>query len=232
MPQSDCLIDGDRGERAAVADGYVERERAGRAEQRQVALHAEAAAVGRRLHRVERNVMAWRFSTSSSMVSSMSALSSSPSACMPPVPSMHAQRTAIDVELEARPPSRRPRALRLPGGHVDQEIVPGLGGRAGALGAHRQRAVSGPSTYLPAEIGTRRAYNARGWLIHPPRRRTTPMAVELDHSFTTARSLDDSYATILDLERWSRASRERACSSAPARSRSRPRSRSRWARCR
>jgi len=28
-----------------------------------------------------------------------------------------------------------------------------------------------------------------------------PMAVELDHSFTTARTLDDSYATILDLER-------------------------------
>jgi carbon monoxide dehydrogenase subunit G len=27
------------------------------------------------------------------------------------------------------------------------------------------------------------------------------MAVELDHSFTTSRSLDDSYATILDLER-------------------------------
>jgi carbon monoxide dehydrogenase subunit G len=27
------------------------------------------------------------------------------------------------------------------------------------------------------------------------------MAVELDHPFTTARSLDDSYATILDLER-------------------------------
>ena len=28
-----------------------------------------------------------------------------------------------------------------------------------------------------------------------------PMAVELDHSFTTERALDDSYATILDLER-------------------------------
>jgi carbon monoxide dehydrogenase subunit G len=28
-----------------------------------------------------------------------------------------------------------------------------------------------------------------------------PMAVELDHSFTTTRTLDDSYATILDLER-------------------------------
>ena len=27
------------------------------------------------------------------------------------------------------------------------------------------------------------------------------MAVELDHSFTTTRTLDDSYATILDLER-------------------------------
>ena len=27
------------------------------------------------------------------------------------------------------------------------------------------------------------------------------MAVELDHSFTTARTLDDSYATILDLDR-------------------------------
>ncbi|HEY1480820.1 MAG TPA: SRPBCC family protein [Gaiellales bacterium] len=27
------------------------------------------------------------------------------------------------------------------------------------------------------------------------------MAVELDHAFTTARSLDDSYATILDLDR-------------------------------
>jgi carbon monoxide dehydrogenase subunit G len=27
------------------------------------------------------------------------------------------------------------------------------------------------------------------------------MAVELDHSFTTTRSIDDSYATILDLER-------------------------------
>src|SRR4029077_5570868 len=41
----------------------------------------------------------------------------------------------------------------------------------------------------------------RGVLSPILRRRTTRMAVNLEHSFSTARSIDDSYAVILDLDR-------------------------------
>ena len=60
---------------------------------------------------------------------------------------------------------------------------------------------SGPSAYLPAGIATPQAYNAGLARIHPSDHKDGTMAVELDHSFTTSRSLDDSYATIVDLER-------------------------------
>jgi carbon monoxide dehydrogenase subunit G len=60
---------------------------------------------------------------------------------------------------------------------------------------------SGPSAYLPAGIATPQAYNAGLARIHPSDHKDGSMAVELDHSFTTSRSLDDSYATIVDLER-------------------------------
>ena len=42
------------------------------------------------------------------------------------------------------------------------------------------------------------------------------MAVELDHSFTTAKPIDESFAAITDLERVVPASRAAACSRPPA----------------
>ena len=52
--------------------------------------------------RVERNTMSRRLSTSSSIVWWMFALSSSPRACIPPVPSLHAERGGVGGEFDAR----------------------------------------------------------------------------------------------------------------------------------
>ena len=70
-----------------------------------------AAAVGAVARRSSGTLMSWRLSTSSSIVCWMFALSSSPSACIPPVPS----RTRSDVASAVsstlvRPGPRRPRA--------------------------------------------------------------------------------------------------------------------------
>ena len=104
--------DGGGAERPVVGDREVERDRPGRAGERQVALHAEPAAVGRCSTPVERNMMSWRLRTSSSIVWWMLALSSSPSACIPPVP--FCTRSEVGVGGRARCSSprgrRRPRA--------------------------------------------------------------------------------------------------------------------------
>jgi carbon monoxide dehydrogenase subunit G len=55
---------------------------------------------------------------------------------------------------------------------------------------------SGPSRYSPGVSGIR-----RGYIEAPDQGEGTPLAVELDHSFTTSKSIDESFATITDLER-------------------------------
>jgi uncharacterized protein len=52
----------------------------------------------------------------------------------------------------------------------------------------------------PPGAASTEAYNAAPPAI-PNTAKDARMAVELDHPFTTARSIDDSYASILDLER-------------------------------
>ena len=63
--------------------------------------------------------------------------------------------------------------------------MPGRRGRPGPLRAHGDLALSGPNRCVPDGIDTRRGY----------------MATELDHSFSTTKSMDDSFAAITDLER-------------------------------
>ena len=118
----------------------------------------------------------------------MFALSSSPSACIPPVPS----RTRSDVASASSTMLAGLADLerRLPGGDVDQEVVPGLRRGSGAPGPHGEGAVLRPEL-CTCWIGMRGAYSNLD----------RHMAVELDHSFTTAKPIDESYATILDLER-------------------------------
>ena len=96
------LLDAARGaERAVVADREVERERPVRAA-RASGRPRRAAAPAALAPRVERNAMSWRLRTSSSIVWWMLALSSSPRACIPPVPSLHAQRGRVGGELGGR----------------------------------------------------------------------------------------------------------------------------------
>ena len=57
------------------------------------------------------------------------------------------------------------------------------------------------------------------------------MAVDLEHSFTTARSIDDSYAVILDLDRLIPCVEGGSVVERIGPEPSRARSRSRWARC-
>ena len=101
MPQSDCLsVRGSaacrrRRSRRRTRTGASPRAASGRPPPR-------ARRRRRRLDWVERNVMRSRLSTSSSIVCWMFALSSSPSACMPPVPSITRSEAPSTVELEGR----------------------------------------------------------------------------------------------------------------------------------
>ena len=146
--------------------------------QRQLAVDPVMPVVAADRRRTERDVPLCR--TSSSIVWRMLSWSSSSSVCIPPVPSRRAARSPSAVS-SARAVVEIER--RLPGGDVEQEVVPRLRGRAAALRLHRERRVVGsesaqsPGAYIP------------------------PMATELDHTFTTDKPIDESYASILDLER-------------------------------
>ena len=106
--------------------------------------------------------------------------------------------SAVSSTLHAAVVADRQR--RLPARHVDQQVVPRLGRRAGAAGAHRRASRSpGPSRYVPAGIAIARSLYCPRSPEHPATE-DDDMAVELDHPFTTSRPIDDSFATILDLE--------------------------------
>ncbi len=63
----------------------------------------------------------------------------------PPGALTHAKRRGVGVEHDAGLRGiLADLERRLPGGDVDQEVVPGLGRGAGAPGPHRERAVLGP----------------------------------------------------------------------------------------
>src|SRR6266511_6447997 len=59
-------------------------------------------------------------------------------------------------------------------------------------------ALSGPSWWVPAGSDTRRAYRPGS---QAPEQRSDRMATELEHSFTTKKPIDESFATVTDLER-------------------------------
>ena len=131
--------------------------------------------------------MACRFSTSSSIVSAMLALSSSPSACMPPVPS----RTRSDARPR-RAASSIARVVgdlerRLPGRHVDEQVVARLGRGARRPGPHGERSMLGPKPICASLDRHCRPYSERATRPGSLRARTMCMAVELDHPFSTAR---------------------------------------------
>ena len=137
--------DGAARERAVVADVEVERERARRARPASGRPARVEPPSPPARPRVERNVIAWRFRTSSSIVCSMFALSSSPSACIPPVPSSTRSDAASAVELDARGGGSSPTSS-VASQEVTwmQQVVAGLGRGAGAPGPHREGAVVGP----------------------------------------------------------------------------------------
>ena len=160
MPQSVCVTTAVRAELAVVADARgrtrsaASRRRASARPRRCI-----AAVAGCLAPRVERNTMSWRFRTSSSIVCWMFALSSSPSACIPPVPLLHAQRGRVGVELDAR------RAGSSPSSSVACQAVTWRSRSCPALAAAPPRLVRtasvafpGPSRCVPAGSDMRRAY--------------------------------------------------------------------------
>ena len=140
MPQSRLLDDGAC--RASARRRRRARSNAsGRVVPRSVSSpsHAEPA-VGAASPRSSGTRSPGRLRTSSSIVCWMFALSSSPSACIPPVPS----RTRSDV-ASASSSTLVPRRRRRPSSVASQavtwitQVVAGLGRRAGAPGPHRER---------------------------------------------------------------------------------------------
>jgi hypothetical protein len=53
----------------------------------------------------------------------------------------HAERPGVGAQLDARLVAHR--QCRLPRGDIDEQVVPGLGGRPAAAGAHAQGSVVG-----------------------------------------------------------------------------------------
>ena len=89
--------------------------------------------------RVERNSMSWRLSTSSSMVWWMFSTSSSPSSCIPPVPSCTRSERGVGLQLHGGVGGIfRDVQRRLPRGHVHDEVVAGLRRGAGPAGVDGQ----------------------------------------------------------------------------------------------
>ena len=111
--------------------------------ERQLALDVEDAA-GPGAAAVERKAISRRFRTSSSIVCWMFSMSSSSSAWKPPVPSRTRSEVGSAVSSSSVPAGLvGERDRRLPGGDVDEQVVPGLGRRAGALRVHREGRVLG-----------------------------------------------------------------------------------------
>ena len=142
MPQSLCVTTRRRRWRRPRRRG-VEADRARRAEQRQVALHASARAVALRLdpRRSEGDAVALEDLVVDGR--SMLALSSSPRAFIPPVPSRTFSDAASTSSSTAPSPAGASPTVerRLPGGDVDQQVVAGLRRGAGAARVQGQGAV-------------------------------------------------------------------------------------------
>src|SRR5918995_586776 len=127
----------------------------------------------------------------------MFAMSSSPSSNAPPVPSITRSEvaSASSSRLDFAGSSSRTR--------VAAHAVTWIRRSWPAFAAAPLRTVrtarvtsSGPSRYSPGGSDIRRGYiEAHNQGERPP------LAVELDHSFTTSKSVDDSFATITNLER-------------------------------
>ncbi len=156
--------------------------------------------------RVERNVIALPLAGPRRRSSDgCSALSSSPSAFIPPVPSMHAQRAGVDVELRSRsrPGRRRRRASPPRRSTWISRSCPALAAAPLRPVRTERVASSGPSRCVPGGIGHGPSIDTRwaGRITRPPNEGDRHMAIELDHSFTTAKPIDESFAAIIDLER-------------------------------
>ena len=132
-----------------------------------------------------------------------SRLSSSPSACMPPVPSITAQRAAVGGQLDARVGVARPTVERR---------LPGRRPRTAGCGPpwpRRRCARCAPrACRRRGRAGTCLPGSPRAEPIMPQprdqsttRRRTAAMAVSSTTRSRRRRPIDDSYAAILDLER-------------------------------
>ena len=152
MPQSLCLTIGDGAQRAALGDRHVGSERMAPAEQRQVALHAEPAAAGRRLHvgRPERDGLALedflvdrlldvRLVVVAERLHAAGALE-------------HAQRGGVDVELEARAGRVGADARAVASQEVTwkSRLWPALAAAPVRLVLTESVPSAGPSTYVPA----------------------------------------------------------------------------------
>src|SRR5215211_2443240 len=127
----------------------------------------------------------------------MLATSSSPSSKAPPVPSI------TRSEVASASSSRLGLAGSSPSTRVADQEVTWINRSWPAFAAAPPRIVrtarvtsSGPSRYSPGGSDIR-----RGYIDAPNQGKRTPLAVELDHSFATSKSIGDSFATITDLER-------------------------------
>ena len=202
-----------------------------RARERQVALDARARLPpARALHpgRAERDVLALEHLVVDRLVDARLVVVAErldPAACPPGRAARWRRRSSSTLVAPASAPTS---SVALPRGHVDEQVVPGLGRRPAASRVHRERRVARAraGTCL-ARSRTRRAYIGRtrnrsgtdgrraGALASRPRSRST----------RASRRSPTSSA-------WCRPSRAAACSRRRARTRSRPRSSCGWARCR
>ena len=154
------LDDGDAAERPRRRRRHRTRAGGSSPTQRELALHARPSPRRSRTA-VERNVIALPFSTSSSIVCcDVRLVVVAERLHARPCPRSRAatprRRSARCASSAGSSPTRE---RGLPGGHVDQQVVARLGGRAGAPGPHREGRVVGPERYVPAGIATARAYN-------------------------------------------------------------------------
>ena len=137
MPQSDCFSVALALSLPVVAQRHVEGDRVGGARQRQVAPHGDAPAVRLDGGRAELDRLAVQHLVVDRLadvvlVAVVERLHAAGAL-------HHAQRAGVGRERHARVLAELERGL--PGGHLEHEIVPGLGGRSAPRGLHRQRAV-------------------------------------------------------------------------------------------
>ena len=147
-------------------------------------------------------MIAWRLRTSSSIVCWMFALSSSPSDCMPPVPS----RTRSDAASASS--STLVSAGSSPTASVASHAVTWIRRSCPALAAAPVRPVrtervpsSGPSLYVPAWRLTRRPYAILRLADPEPRTGDRPWPLSWTTRSRRRSRLDESFTAITDLER-------------------------------